>query len=43
VVAVGATPLLYLGHAAVDRWIGHQEADALIDAAASREKGGSAS
>jgi len=42
-VAVGATPLLYLGHAVVDGWIGHQEADALIDAAARPERGGESS
>jgi uncharacterized integral membrane protein (TIGR00697 family) len=40
VVAVGATPLLYLGHAVADRWVGHQESDALIDAAARPEAGG---
>jgi hypothetical protein len=43
VVAVGATPLLYLGHAAADDWIGHQESDALIEAAARPEEGGAPS
>jgi queuosine precursor transporter len=37
VVAVAATPLLYLGHAAIDGWMGHEEADELIASAARPE------
>jgi len=39
VVAIASTPLLYLGHAVVDGWIGHHEADELIEAAARPEVG----
>ncbi len=34
VVAILATPLLYVGHAIVDSWVGHDESDALIEGAA---------
>jgi uncharacterized integral membrane protein (TIGR00697 family) len=37
VVAVGMTPLIYLGHGIVDRWLG-QEAEQLIGAAAAGEQ-----
>jgi uncharacterized PurR-regulated membrane protein YhhQ (DUF165 family) len=41
IVALAITPLLYLGHAAIDRFLGTEEAQELIDrsARASEEAG----
>ena len=38
VVAIGATPLLYLLHAVVDRYLGSAEAERLIEATAATER-----
>ncbi len=33
-IAIGLTPLIYAAHAAVDRWLGKEESDRIIDEAA---------
>ncbi|MDX1418690.1 MAG: queuosine precursor transporter [Rubricoccaceae bacterium] len=38
-IAVGITPLIYLGHWMIDRYLGHETAEALIDRAAHDEVG----